>query len=149
MKRKIPLALFLFSLLLACSLGASYNLHCLLSGRSEACTVQLLPILDGLRTIPETRKLFFILACSSALFILWLLAWHNAPEYQSRMRTVIPGVLELPEAAGQGQYGTASWLPASEFGVAFDPVLMDLQAPVLRELMDRGADDLEGGHGRE
>ena len=149
MKQKIPLALFLFSLLLTCSLGASYNLHCLLSGRPEACTVQLLPILDGLRTIPETRKLFFILACSSALFILWLLAWHNAPEYQSRMRTVIPGVLELPEAAGQGQYGTADWLPASEFGVAFDPVLMDLQAPVLRELMDRGADDLEGGHGRE
>lgn len=64
------------------------------------------------------------------------------PEYKSEMQEVIPGLLETPKAAGQGQYGTAKWLQPEQFPTAFHAVLLDRNAPLLKELIEHGMDDL-------
>lgn len=52
--------------------------------------------------------------------------------------------IDTPAAEGQGQYGTAHWLPKKERDRVFTVIHVDHTTSKLRELVEHGRDDLEG-----
>lgn len=142
MKRKFTFAAIWFFSAAVLSLGLAFNLHCLLSGQVQNCTVAVVDLLEAVMVIPEVRKLYLLLLALSAVAILYILLDSRPITVRSDMQQVTP-TLQTPAAAGQGQFGTARWLSSKQYPMAFDEVLVDTGSPLIQQLMAEGRDDME------
>lgn len=142
MKRRFAAAavtLLLFSCLAV--LGA-YNIHQILS--HQLLFSWRLPIcLAAIFQTPTVRLWFLLLEGCALLLVAWMLFGREYIKYKSKMVHVCLDIW-TPAADGQGQYGTAHWLPQKEKETVFTAVLVDGGAAVLQELVAQGRDDLEG-----
>ena len=115
MKRRLiagGLALLFFLWL---SLVFAGNFGPLLSGQRAGCS--LFPAAELTRD-PRAVSLFLILALCSILLVLWMLFGKSYLNYKSKMYEVVPG-FSIPCPDGQGQHGTAWFMPAEKFPQIF------------------------------
>lgn len=141
MKRQIIFASLAFVLCCALSVLAGYNLHCVLSGQAALCSIQPLRVLHGMLTIPRARSFAGLLIAASACGIIVILLMQGYIKYRSNMRQITPQI-ETPEAAGQGQYGTARWLKNSEISQVFFTAAMDINSVQIQELLSEADQEI-------
>lgn len=145
MKRRVVTAVFVLLFFCALALLGGYNLHMILSGNMDQCSIDPGTVLAGL-AITQVR-LFSLLGIGfGGLLVFWMLFSPSYIKYKNGMRTVIPGV-QTPEAAGQGQYGTARWMNEQDYKDAFYVAVLDENAALVQGLMTCGREDMEGGAG--
>lgn len=91
------------------------------------------------------RMLFLLLEGFVFTFALYLIFADNKP-YQSDVVMITPDI-SIPVAAGQGQFGSAAFLLDKDYDKVFGHFLLDPNHPVVKHLIETGADDLleEGG----
>lgn len=118
-----------------------------LSGSPDRCSVDPNTVLAGL-AIAQVRLFSFLGACTGGLLVIWMLFGHSYLNYKNHMRNVAPGV-RTPEASGQGQYGTASWMEQKDYQDAFYVAVLDRKSPFIRSLAAHGRDDLKEGGGTD
>lgn len=75
-----------------------------------------------------------------AVFELWALMSGSNLDYRSGMLHLTPEIA-TPCAAGQGQFGTAKWLPQRKLGKVFSRWNVRRRAPALKELLKAGKAD--------
>lgn len=141
MKRRLVAAaitLLLFSCLAV--LGA-YNIHQLLS-RQLSFSWRISVCALGAIQVPAVRRWFGLMECCAGLLIYWIAYSRDYIKFRSKMDHICLDIY-TPRAEGQGQYGTARWLTERDKGRAFTAVHVDRGAPMLRELIAHGKDDLE------
>jgi len=115
------------------SLAGAYNLTCLLTAQKDLLGVNLPTMLAALEN-PDTMKFFLLLIACGVLLIVAALVSRASINYKSRMREVVPD-LSIPQAEGQGQYGTAKFLDSAKYGEVWSSVKVSDADPTLRHLM--------------
>lgn len=136
MKRRLiagGLALLFFLWL---SLVFASNFGLLLTGRRADCTLFPTGMLAALLADPRDVKLFLLLAAGSVLLVLWMLFGHSYLNYKSDMYEVVPG-FSIPRPEGQGQHGTAWFMPQKKFADAFASAEVEKSLLLPPELMER------------
>lgn len=84
---------------------------------------------------------FYLIFCAlTALLIVWILFTGSYLNYRSAMRVVTPEI-QTPAAAGQGQFGTARWLPKEQFRQFFGTWKVPEKDPVFQALLEAGRKD--------
>lgn len=139
MRKKIIPCTALFLVLAVAALYCGYNADAFLSG-TRAFSMNFIIVLHGIFEIPKARAFALLLVAADALFIGFIMVMQEYIKYKSDMRQVTPDI-ETPEAAGQGQYGTARWLEQSQYSERFDTVQIDVTSSVVRELIAHGYDE--------
>ena len=124
------------------SLAGAYNFDRLLSGQPEQMSISPLIILSGLGN-GNVVKLFFLLFGCCILFIMFALLSTANVDYKSKMREVTPD-LEIPQAEGQGQYGTAEFLHKSRYEKVWAVVQVSEEDERIRRLMAQGRNTERG-----
>lgn len=127
------LALLLFLWL---SLVISSNFGLILTGRRADCTLLPSGMLAALLADPRGVKLFLLLALGSILLVLWMLFGHSYLNYKSKMYEVVPG-FSIPRPDGQGQHGTAWFMPQKKFADYFASAEAEGTLPLPPELTER------------
>lgn len=127
------LALLFF---LCLSLVISSNFGLLLTGRRADCTLRPFGMLAALLADPRGSKLFLLLALGSVLLVLWMLFGNSYLNYKSDMYEVVPG-FSIPRPEGQGQHGTAWFMPQKKFANAFASAEVEETLPLPPELTER------------
>jgi hypothetical protein len=136
MKRRLiagGLALLFFLWL---SLVFASNFGLLLTGRRADCTLLPSGMLAALLADPRGVKLFFLLAVGSVLLVLWMLFGRSYLNYKSDMYEVVPGFC-IPKPAGQGQHGTAWFMPQKRFADYFASAQAEGSLSLPPELTER------------
>lgn len=141
MRRRLIAAAICFLILSIASMYAGYNFDRVLSQDTASCSVDPLVVLTG-AWAGKARLLTLLLVVASAGGVLFLTLMPEYIKYKSNMIQVVPGV-ETPEAAGQGQYGTAHWLSKSEIPKVFAPAQIDTDSHLIAELLKHGYDDAQ------
>ena len=141
MKRRMITAGFVLLFFCVLAVLGGYNLHMFLSGKLEQCSIDPRTVLAGL-AIEQVRLFSLIGIGAGVLFLFWVLFGPSYIKYKNGMRTIIPGI-ETPEAAGQGQYGTAEWMREADFQDAFYVAVLDTHSKRIQDLTAHGRDDLE------
>ncbi len=116
------------------------DVHFFLS--KEYGSVVINPIL-GWQTIMaggKPLKMYVMLMLLTALLLLWILVSSTYLNYRSKMINVTPDI-KTPCADGQGQFGTARWLPEDKFARFFGTWRVPYQNPAFQELMQAGEQD--------
>ena len=139
MRKKIIPCTLMFLMLAVAALYIGYNADALLSG-TRACSTSFWVVLRGAFEIPKARAFVLLLIAADALFVIGTMMMQEYIKYRSDMRQVTPDI-ETPQAAGQGQYGTARWLEQSQYPKRFDTVQIDENSRVIRELIAHGYDE--------
>lgn len=108
---------FLLSTILTLELAANFDL--ILTREQGLYTVN--PVALLLRAFASGRcfALWLLLDSLGACGIFWALYGRSYLNYRSDMYEVVPG-FEIPKPEGQGQHGTAWWLPKNEYSVVFN-----------------------------
>ena len=120
------------------ALPAAYNLNELLS-KTHNYTFNPLIMLKGLHGI--TLLLFFGFWLGLILLLVASLVNRaTGVDNQSDMFKVTPNI-SIPYYAGQGQCGTAWFTPRREMGSVFTQAEIDLNDPLLQELIEAGKKD--------
>ena len=145
MKRRMIAGFICFLLLCVISMYVGYYADHLLSG-GYAGTLPISPavVLPG-AWIGKAKLMTLLLMASSGCGVLFLLLMPEYIKYKSAMIEVVPGV-RIPEAAGQGQYGNAHWLPAAQIPKVFASTKIDATSPLIKRLLEQGYDDLLQDH---
>lgn len=136
MKRRLiagGLALLFFLWL---SLVFASNFGLLLTGRRADCTLFPSGMLAALLADPRGVKLFLLLAAGSVLLVLWMLFGHSYLNYKSDMYEVVPG-FSIPRPEGQGQHGTAWFMPQKKFADAFASAEVEKSLSLPPQLLER------------
>lgn len=141
MKRRIIAAVGIFLVFSCLSLLLGYNAHQFFS-RQYSFSWSMLVCVTGL-SIPTVRSWWVLLEASSLLAAAWMCFGREYVKYKSKMVHVCLDIY-TPMAEGQGQYGTARWLAEKDKARVFTMVHVDRGAPLIRELIAHGQDDLEG-----
>lgn len=140
MKQKVTLSTLLFAILSVGALYAGYNIDRVLSGNREQCSANLLTVIGGVMQEQRARMMALIFVVASALLVVTILLMQGYIKYKSDMREVTPEI-QTPEAAGQGQYGTARWLKESEYHQSFDVAKIDVNSAFIKDLIRHGYDN--------
>lgn len=140
MKKRIAAAVVCMLILTLLSLLAAYNLDSLASRRA----VYSLSPAVALAALEDARvlTLFLLFTALAALAVLYMAFARGTIKYRSNMQQIVPGV-ETPMPEGQGQYGTARWMPKSRIPEVFTVVRIDSGSRLIRQLMAEGKDDLK------
>lgn len=141
MKRRIATGVTLLLFLTLLSLMGAYNLDCILSGRVRACSWNPMTAFSGLSN-QKVRLFFFLFVALSTLFIIYMLFANSYIKYKSDMQRITPDI-QTPRAEGQGQYGTARWMPQEKIDEMFTVVTVDSHSHYIRELCAQGDADLK------
>ena len=115
-KRRYIAAAISMAFLTLASMEISGNVDLLLTG--GRCTANPISVTAHLLREPRALKLFLILVIASALLIFWAMYGKSYLNYRSDMYEVVPG-FSIPRPEGQGQHGTAWFLPKNEFDHVF------------------------------
>ncbi|WOO35762.1 type IV secretory system conjugative DNA transfer family protein [Anaerocolumna sp. AGMB13020] len=86
-------------------------------------------------------KLFLILLVAIILFV-FVTAMQDSKDYQSKQIFVTPDI-STPAVAGQGQCGTAKWLPPEKFDTSFDNFILDQNNPTLKKIQMNSLNDIK------
>ncbi len=86
-------------------------------------------------------KLFLILLVAIILFV-FVTAMQDSKDYQSKQIFVTPDI-STPAVAGQGQCGTAKWLPPEKFDTSFDNFILDQNNPTLKKIEINSLNDIK------
>ena len=62
--------------------------------------------------------MYLLLLATVALWLIWVLVSGSSLKYRSDMQQITPDIV-TPCADGQGQYGTAKWMPKSKYRTYF------------------------------
>lgn len=119
MKRRMVTAVIVMLFLTGVSLLMAGNIDLLLTGGKP--TPQPMLLLLRLTTSTRALLMFLLFIAASVLFILWSLYGKSYLNYKSDMYEVVPN-FKIPMPDGQGQYGTAWWLPKDSYSSAYDVV---------------------------
>lgn len=117
MKRRLIAAGIVLALLWILVIPVSYNLDALLSQRYDFLwnPIRALPLVLG----NEKARSFLLLLMGAALLaVAACLAAGSHVYTHSGTRRITPDI-EIPEAAGQGQFGTARFLEKRKYKKAF------------------------------
>lgn len=124
----------------------SLDVHALLSGNTGLLTVSPLIGWAAVVSIPQVGKLYLLLVATLALLILWAMVSSSSLKYRSDMQRITPDI-STPCADGQGQFGTARWLPKNKYDKCFHAqALAELAG--LEELLKAGEQDKEDIDGK-
>ena len=86
---------------------------------------------------------FYLLFCAVvAVLLLWVMFTGSYLKYRSDMRRITPDI-ETPCADGQGQFGTARWLPREKFRKYFGVWKIPAKDPGFQALLEAGKADRE------
>lgn len=110
-------------------------LHALLSREPELLSVSPIVCWKAVWEISQVRQFYLLLLLGELLGLIWIFAAASNLKYRSNMRYITPDI-RTPEAAGQGQYGTARWLPRNQYGAAFTQY--SLGSLISEELVEAG-----------
>lgn len=110
MKRRILTALCVLPFLLALSALLACNLHCILSGESGFFIWKPQTVLAMLTTVKNVRLFFLAFAACCLLLLLACLVSGGNVRYRNSTVQIVPG-LAIPVSAGNGEYGTACFMP--------------------------------------
>lgn len=146
MKRKWIAGVLTSALFLWIALVGACNLDLLLTGQRANCSLHFPLLLASLRR-PHVLQLFFLLAGLGLLVVVWMLFGSSSLNYKSGMCQVVPG-LKIPKPEGQGQYGTAWWLPENSYDKTFAVAKLDKDAPVFHELIEANLPERKQIEGR-
>lgn len=118
MKRRFFFAALSFIFCTILTLEGAANLDLILTHAQGQCTIN--PAYLFLHALSSRRCLFLWAALDGLglVGIYWALFGLSHINYRSDMYEVVPG-FEEPMPEGQGQHGTAWWLPAKDYGKAF------------------------------
>ena len=118
MKRRLIAALCGLPVLLVLDALAAYNLHVLLL-RQFSFTWHPRVIFCALAEIRSVRLFFAAFAAMSVLFLLAsLISGAETVRYRNATVTIVPRIT-IPAPAGNGEYGTAWFMPAKELRHVF------------------------------
>lgn len=128
--------------------GAFFNLyfttalHGILSGKSH--TLAFTPFAECIASLVASKQHLLLFLCLQGLVgvVSAMFFFTNRRPYQSEMSRITPQI-ETPVPVGQHQHGSSRWLTEPEKQSAFDTLVLDLQHPLIRELIATGYDDLE------
>lgn len=139
MKKRFLAAAICFLILSFTSMYAAYNIDCFLRQDLAACSI--IPFTVFVGAWQGKARLFTLLFLTLSVGgILFLLLVPEYIQYKSNMMQIVPGV-RTPEAAGQGQYGTARWMTAAEKSTAFAAAQIDSNSELIADLLEHGYDD--------
>lgn len=116
-----------FALLTFLTLALATNADAVLSAERGAATLNLIKMIVRALASRRCLLLWLLLDGLGVLGIYWALFGRSYLNYRSDMFEVVPG-FEIPKPEGQGQHGTAWWLPVKEYGKVFNEA--DTSAPV-------------------
>lgn len=114
---------------------AAANLDRLLSGQGPV----LLPDPGRLLAQRRPRELWLLLTGAGLLLLAWMALRREWIQYKSGTRQILPG-LSTPLPAGEGQHGTAHWLPRKEYAKVWQALKVDPLAPRLQTAAAQGAE---------
>jgi len=134
------------ALFLWLALAGACNLDLFLTGQRAQCSLSF-PVLIASLHRPHVALLFLLLAGLGLLLVAWMLFGSSHLKYKSGMYEVVPG-LKIPKPEGQGQHGTAWWMPESSYPGAFGIAVLDEDSPVFRELILANVPEREQMEGR-
>lgn len=86
------------------------------------------------------RKFYLLYLAGTALGLLWILINGTYLKYRSDMQVITPDIV-TPRADGQGQFGTARWLPKEQIGRFFAIWKVPGKSEWFRDLMAAGEAD--------
>lgn len=86
-------------------------------------------------------KLFLLLVVA-LLLVLIVLIVTDSKEYQSK-QMVITSDISTPVKAGQGQCGTAEWLPKEEYDMVFGNSIIDSSTELMEVISKSSLDDIK------
>lgn len=89
---------------------------------------------------PRVQKFYLLYLAVTALLLIWVLVTGSYLNYRSDMQQLTPDIA-TPCAAGQGQYGTARWLPKEQFGRFFAVWKVPRRNAAFRQLVEDGKQD--------
>lgn len=115
-------------------------LHKLLARETGGLTITPGVAWAAVFNVIQVRNMYLLLLASLALALLAILLQGGLFNYRSTMQRLTPEI-QTPCAAGQGQFGTAKWMPQRELGRFFTP--WKVSQTDLRELLEEGRKDRE------
>lgn len=119
------------------ALAGACNLDLLLTGHRSECTLRIGTLIAALAD-PREKKLFLLFAIAGSLAVLWMLFGRSYLNYESDLYEVVPG-FKIPKPDGQGQHGTAWFMPQKKFDTYFAAAGVEseiLLAPELAEFYE-------------
>lgn len=142
LKSRYLAAALSFILLTALMLAVAANADAILSAERGAATLN--PAKQLARALASSRclLLWLLLDGIGVLGIYWALFGRSYLNYRSEMFEVVPG-FEIPMPEGQGQHGTAWWLPEAEYSRVFTAAHTGDGVTLTRELEERYVSERE------
>lgn len=116
----------------------SYNLDALLSQRYDYTWNPLRALPLVLQT-PKAGLFLLLLLAASALAVVGCLLTGSNIDSHSRIQHITPDI-EIPEAAGQGQFGTARFLSKKKYSKVFTAYTLPTDG-LYAELLKEGKND--------
>ena len=114
------------------ALAGACNLNLVLTGRRSECTLRIGTLIAALED-PREEKLFLLFAIAGMLAVLWMLFGRSYLNYESDLYEVVPG-FKIPKPDGQGQHGTAWFMPQKKFETYFSAAGVEGEIPLSPEL---------------
>lgn len=116
---------------------AAVDLHFLLLQKSDRIVLIPSDGWDILISEPKAQQFYWIFLALTALVLIWVIVSGNYLAYRSKMQEVTPDI-HTPCAAGQGQFGTAQWMPARHIVRFFFVWRIPRQRAWFRQMMTAG-----------
>lgn len=141
MKKKIVIACIIFAVVGVFMLPIlAAGTHALMLRDLSRITWNLLSNWMLIFQDERIRTFYFLYLAAAALGLLWVLLNGNYLKYRSDMQVVTPDII-TPRSDGQGQFGTARWLPKEQIGRFFAVWKVPGKDEWFRELMAAGEAD--------
>lgn len=140
MKRRFIAAAIVLAALWILELPLVYDLDVLLSRRNDFLWNPVAAVLPVFRSA-AMRKLYLLSALLALLAVAACLTAGSHVYTHSGMQRLTPDI-EIPEAAGQGQFGTARFLPRKKYSKAFSAYTLSTDGKYA-ELLKEGKADVK------
>lgn len=135
----IAVCVLLLSALIAIPVLA-LDIHAVLSRDISLITLSPLTGWAAVMQIRQVRKMYLLLLATVALGLIWVLVSGSSLKYRSDMQQITPDIV-TPCADGQGQYGTAKWMPKSKYRTYF--TVRRIKNMNIDDLLEAGRQDKE------
>lgn len=121
------------------------DIHALLSRDISLLTLSPLDGWAAVVQIQQVSKMYLLLLAAVALGLVWVLVSGSSLKYRSDMQQITPDIV-TPCADGQGQYGTAKWMPKSKYSTCF--TVRPMKNMNIDDLLEAGRRDKEEIHAK-
>lgn len=109
------------------------DLHAILSRDMDMLSYSPIKGWVAICRLEQVRMMYLLFIAMLMLMLLWAIISSSTLNYRSDMQQITPKI-STPCAAGQGQYGTAKWLPKDEYKECFKEIeVQTLLSHVVKE----------------